>query len=227
MNVDPVDKYRDVFHLWFREGGKNGLLYKQKWNLLNSWLCCCVVCLQTLFPVSNPRRLRLWVDYFLRFDETAWSKQDPSLQDDDGETEVRGEVEECLFLTGFFVSRLPSECEMMSPVEVFCTMWTCFSIIFYYALIYVLWYSSTFKSVQFQANKFLKKLCCSVSGEMKHASWRSSIFHLEEIAMKPQRSWRFVRVLIFKYGELNNNVNCWYESGFEISMDCFYVLGAC
>lgn len=62
--------------------------YKQKWNLLNCWLCCCVVCLQTLFPVSNPRRLRLWVDYFLRFDETAWSKQDPSLQDDDGETEA-------------------------------------------------------------------------------------------------------------------------------------------
>ncbi|KAK2565460.1 Myotubularin-related protein 2 [Acropora cervicornis] len=43
---------------------------------------------ETLFPVSNPRRLRLWVDYFLRFDETAWSKQDPSLQDDDGETEA-------------------------------------------------------------------------------------------------------------------------------------------
>lgn len=42
---------------------------------------------ETLFPVSNPRRLRLWVDYFLRFDETAWSKQDPALQVDDRETE--------------------------------------------------------------------------------------------------------------------------------------------
>ena len=175
--------------------------YKQKWNLLNCWLCCCVVCLQTLFPVSNPRRLRLWVDYFLRFDETAWSKQDPSLQDDDGETEVRGEMEDWLFLIVFFVSR---------PVEVFCTMSTCFSIIFYYASIYVLWYSSTFESLQFQTNKFLKKLWCSMCGEMKHASWRSSIFHREGITMKPQRSWRFVRVLIFKYGELNNNGSCWY-----------------
>ena len=70
--------------------------------------------MQTLFPVSNPRRLRLWVDYFLRFDETAWSKQDPSPQDDDGETEVRGEMEDWLFLiVFFFVSR---------PVEIFCTM---------------------------------------------------------------------------------------------------------
>ena len=26
MNVDPVNKYRDVFHLWFGESGKSGLL---------------------------------------------------------------------------------------------------------------------------------------------------------------------------------------------------------
>lgn len=108
--------------------------YKQKSNLLNCLRCCCVVCWQTLFPVSNPRRLRLWVDYFLRYDETAWSKQDPSLQDDDGETEVRGQVEDWLFLIGLFVSRLPSECEMISPV--FGLMSTCcFTIIFYYASI--------------------------------------------------------------------------------------------
>ena len=44
--------------------------------------------IQTLFPVSNPRRLQLWVDYFLRFDETAWSTQDPTIQDDDGDAEV-------------------------------------------------------------------------------------------------------------------------------------------
>ncbi|XP_020624382.1 uncharacterized protein LOC110061862 [Orbicella faveolata] len=42
---------------------------------------------ETLFPVSNPRRLQLWVDYFLRFDETAWSTQDPTIQDDDGDAE--------------------------------------------------------------------------------------------------------------------------------------------
>lgn len=42
---------------------------------------------ETLFPVSNPRRLQLWVDYFLRFDETAWSTQDPAIQDDEGDTE--------------------------------------------------------------------------------------------------------------------------------------------
>ncbi|KAJ7373757.1 hypothetical protein OS493_011366 [Desmophyllum pertusum] len=42
---------------------------------------------ETLFPVSNPRRLQLWVDYFLRFDETAWSTQDPTIQDDEADTE--------------------------------------------------------------------------------------------------------------------------------------------
>lgn len=42
---------------------------------------------ETLFPVSNPRRLQLWVDYFLRFDETAWSTQDPTIQDEEGDTE--------------------------------------------------------------------------------------------------------------------------------------------
>lgn len=42
---------------------------------------------ETLFPVSNPRRLQLWVDYFLRFDETAWSTQDSTIQDDDGDAE--------------------------------------------------------------------------------------------------------------------------------------------
>lgn len=42
---------------------------------------------ETLFPVSNPRRLQLWVDYFLRFDETAWSTQDPAIQDDEGDAE--------------------------------------------------------------------------------------------------------------------------------------------
>lgn len=30
----------------------------------------------------------MWVDYFLRFDETAWSTQDPTIQDDDGDAEV-------------------------------------------------------------------------------------------------------------------------------------------
>lgn len=48
--------------------------------------------LQTLFPVSNPRRLQLWVDYFLRFDETAWSTQDPAIQDDEGDAEVRAHL---------------------------------------------------------------------------------------------------------------------------------------
>ena len=47
------------------------------------------LCFQTLFPVSNPRRLQLWVDYFLRYDETAWSTQDPAIQDEDGDNEVR------------------------------------------------------------------------------------------------------------------------------------------
>ena len=47
------------------------------------------LCFQTLFPVSNPRRLQLWVDYFLRYDETAWSTQDPAIQDEDGDSEVR------------------------------------------------------------------------------------------------------------------------------------------
>ena len=48
--------------------------------------------MQTLFPVSNPRRLQLWVDYFLRFDETAWSTQDPAIQDDEGDAEVRAHL---------------------------------------------------------------------------------------------------------------------------------------
>ena len=43
---------------------------------------------QTLLPVANPRRLRLWVDYFLRYDETAWAAQDSNIQDDDGDSEV-------------------------------------------------------------------------------------------------------------------------------------------
>lgn len=42
---------------------------------------------ETLFPVSNPRRLQLWVDYFLRYDETAWSTQDSAIQDEDGDNE--------------------------------------------------------------------------------------------------------------------------------------------
>ena len=31
----------------------------------------------------------MWVDYFLRYDETAWSTQDPAIQDEDGDNEVR------------------------------------------------------------------------------------------------------------------------------------------
>ena len=42
--------------------------------------------------MSNPRRLQLWVDYFLRFDETAWSTQDPAIQDDEGDVEVRAHL---------------------------------------------------------------------------------------------------------------------------------------
>ena len=37
---------------------------------------CSFVCLlfcKVLLPASSPRRLQLWADYFLRFDETAWS----------------------------------------------------------------------------------------------------------------------------------------------------------
>lgn len=29
------------------------------------------------------------MDYFLRYDETAWSTQDPAIQDEDGDSEVR------------------------------------------------------------------------------------------------------------------------------------------
>ena len=46
--------------------------------------------------MSNPRRLQLWVDYFLRFDETAWSIQDPAIQDDEGDTEVRKSAGVCV-----------------------------------------------------------------------------------------------------------------------------------
>ena len=58
-------------------------------RVIESLLTCLYrLSFQTLFPVSNPRRLQLWTDYFLRFDETAWSTQDPAIQDDDGDTEV-------------------------------------------------------------------------------------------------------------------------------------------
>ena len=55
MNVDPVDKYRDVFHLWFREGGKNGLLQAEvestKLLTIYAVLFACRLCFQ--FPIQE------------------------------------------------------------------------------------------------------------------------------------------------------------------------------
>lgn len=38
----------------------------------------------------------MWVDYFLRFDETAWSTQDSTIQDDNGDAEVSCRRRGCL-----------------------------------------------------------------------------------------------------------------------------------